>query len=72
MVEREVTSTQQVRFARCDGPACDKTVEQGPVPTVVDLPPGWLFLITVAPPGEALVPHKHYCSRDCLADAVVP
>lgn len=73
--EVHVTTTRNEarRLYCCDGPGCDKTVEQ-PAPAgpmledpMLNVPPGWIFLDT-----SDRKTSQHYCSRDCLADAVVP
>lgn len=65
MVERQVATTQTMLEVACDGPVCKKTIDVKPSPAD-EVPPGWIFTMM----GEGV--RKHYCSNDCLADAVVP
>lgn len=62
---RDVTVRRPVTVYRCDGPACTNTHEVAPDPVHVQVP----VWVTVIDPNR---PPQHYCSRDCLADAVVP
>lgn len=59
-----------VLTVRCDGPDCAHTVDVIPPLRAVE-PRGWIYLRTTSSDGET-EQRKHYCSRDCLADAVVP
>lgn len=73
---REAKVMQRIRIYGCDGPACTVKVERPETlnHANTDVPEGWLIL-TVSPgliDKSAVPPPQYYCSRDCLADAVVP
>lgn len=57
--------TRTISVVTCDGPDCTHTAEFDR--RVHPVPPGWIFLDT----GDSKS-SGHFCSRDCLADAVVP
>ena len=66
---RDVKIKSEVIVFACDGPDCTKTAEVGSLRST-PVPPGWIAVTdSTAPAGRR---ERHYCSRDCLADAVVP
>lgn len=67
--DREVKMKASVIVFVCDGPDCARTVEVGSLRST-PVPPGWIAVTdSTAPAGKR---ERHYCGRDCLADAVVP